>query len=59
MASKPKSTDRSKSKSSSTSPRTSQLHVGFLVSKKEEEESTTTAQTNDTPEQLSLESPEV
>lgn len=59
MVSKPKSTDHSESKSPSTSPRTSQLHTCFLVSKQEEEESTTTAQAHDTPERLSLESLEV
>ena len=59
MASKPKSAGHSKSNSPSVSPRTSQLHVGSPVSKQEEEESTTTAQTHHTPEQLSLESPEV
>jgi len=59
MVRKPKSTDHSESKSPSTSPHTSQLHAGFLVSKQEEEESTTIAQAHDTLEQLSLESPEV
>ena len=59
MASKPKSTDHSKSNSPSTSPRTSQLHAGSPVSKQEEEESTTTAQIHNTPERLSPESPEV
>ena len=59
MASKSKSIDHSESKSPSTSPRTSQLHAGSPVSKKEEEESTTTAQTHNTLERLSPESPEV
>ena len=59
MVRKSKSTDHSKSKSPSTSPRTYQLHAGFPVSKQEEEKLTTTAQTHDTSEQLSLESPEV
>jgi len=59
MASNPKSKDHSKSNSPSLSPRTSQLHASPIVSKQEVEESTTTAQTHNTPEQLSLESPEV
>ena len=59
MARKPKFASHSKSKSPSESPRTSHLHAGSPVSKQEEEESTTTAQTHHTPEQLSLESPEV
>ena len=59
MASKPKSASHSKSKSPSESPLTSHSHVGSPVSKQEEEESPTTAQTHYTPEQLSLESPEV
>ena len=59
MASKPKSASHSKSNSPSVSPRASQLHTSSPVYKQEEEESTTTAQTHHTPEQLSLESPEV
>jgi hypothetical protein len=51
--------NHSESKSPSTSPRTSQLHAGTPVFKREEEESTTTAQTHHTPERLSPESPEV
>lgn len=59
MASKPKSASHSESNSPSSSPRTSQLHVGSPVYKQEEEESTITAQIQHPPEQLSLESPEV
>lgn len=59
MASNPKSKDHSKSNSPSLSPRTSQLHASPIVSKQEVEESTTTTQIHNTPEQLSLESPEV
>ena len=59
MASKPKSASHSKSNSPSESPRYSQPHAGSLVYNQEEEESTTTAHTHHTPEQLSLESPEV
>jgi hypothetical protein len=59
MASKPKSASHSMKKSPSESPRTSHSHADSPVSKQEEEESTTTAQTHHTPEQLSLESPEV
>ena len=59
MMSKPKPTIHSESKSPSTSPCTSQLHAGSLVSKQEEEESTTTAQAHNTPERLSPKSPKV
>ena len=59
MARNPKSKDHSKSNSPSLSPRTSQLYATPIVSKQEVQESTTSAQTHNTPEQLSLESPEV
>ena len=59
MASKPKSASHSKSNSRSKSPRYSRSHAGSPAHNQEEEESTTTAQTHHTPEQLSLESPEV
>src|ERR1700733_3003135 len=59
MARKPKSASHSKSNSPSKSPRYSRSHAGSPAYNQEEEESTTTAQTHHTPEQLSLESPEV
>ena len=59
MTSKPKPITHSESKSPSTSPRTSHLHTGTPIFKREEEESTTIAQTHHTLERLSRESPEV
>ena len=59
MESTSKPIDHSESKSPSTSPRTSRLHYGTPIFKREEEQSTTTAQSHHTPERLSPESPEV
>ena len=59
MVSKPKSTIHYESKSPSTSPLTSPLHVETLVSKQEAEKSTTTAQPQSISDKLTLESPKV
>lgn len=59
MARKSKPKIHSGSKSPSTSPLTSPLHVVTPVFKREVEETTTTAQPQNIPDKLSLESPEV
>ena len=59
MASRPRSTNHSKSNSPSKTSSPSQSHVGSPAYDQEKEESTTTAHTHHISEHLSLESPEV